>query len=428
MTASIAPLTFRAGALRGDISVPGDKSISHRALLCGALDERPLTITGLNPGADVRATAEALIALGASVETHGSEIRVSARRLRESMSAIDCMNSGSTARMLLGFCAGANVPVQLTGDASLCRRPMEPVAAQLRAFGARITTSDNGTLPAHFLGRDSVETRDFILVSPSAQVKSALLFAGAVSQTPVTITGDRKSRDHTERLFAFLGADIEWNGTRIDLRSAPTLRSDVHVPGDFSSAAFFITAATVTPGSRILIKDVNVNPTRTGLLDILLSMGAAIEVRNERMAGGEPLGDIAVEHAVLRPTVVSGDVAVRAIDELQLAAVAAAFAGGTTKITGVRELRSKESDRVAAIERLLDAAGIAVEHLPNGLEIIGGTPAAREGAQVATHDDHRTAMCAAVLASGAGTIAIDNAASIGVSFPDFVETLRSVQA
>lgn len=408
--------------------VPGDKSISHRALLYGALGAQPLHIAGLNPGHDVRATAEALVALGASVERHGDDVMVSARSLRESFAPIDCMNSGSTARMLLGLCAGANVPVVLDGDASLRRRPMEPVAAQLRAFGAKIETSDTGTLPVSLRDRGDVETRSFILLGASAQVKSALLFAAAASGTPITIAGDRRSRDHTERLFAYQGADIEWNGSRIALRSMPHERKPISIPGDASSAAFFVTAAAITPGSEVTVVGVNVNETRTGLLDILTAMGADIQVRNPREMAGEPVGDLVVRHAPLHATVVSGDLAVRAIDELQLAAIAAAFAQGTTKITGVRDLRSKESDRVAAIGRLLDAVGIAVEELPNGIAVTGGTPAARPGATVETHDDHRTAMCAAVLACAAGDLTIDSAQSIAVSFPDFTESLRSIQA
>jgi 3-phosphoshikimate 1-carboxyvinyltransferase len=419
------PRRFEAGALRGAIRVPGDKSISHRALLLGAFASEPLPIRNLNPGRDVRATMEALIALGARVESRDDGLAMSGGRLREPMGPLDCMNSGSTARMMLGVCAGADIPAELDGDASLRKRPMEPVCAQLRAFGARITTNE-GKMPVRIEGTPRIETRRFILISPSAQVKSALLLAGLFAKTPVTILGDKRSRDHTERMLAYLGADISWDGARVELRGMPTRVAPIEVCGDFSSAAFFIVAATIAPGSDLVIESVGVNPTRTGLLDALLAMGGNIDLRNEREIGGEPVADIHVRHAALTGTTIGPDDALRAIDEIPVLSVAAAFAQGETRITGVKELRTKESDRVAAIERLLDAVGIAVEASHNGLVIAGGTPRGRD-AVVDTHDDHRTAMAAAVLAAGAGAVQIDSDSSIDVSFPTFLETLRSVQ-
>ncbi len=342
------------------------------------------------------------------------------------MGPIDCMNSGSTARMLLGVCAGADLRAQFDGDESLRKRPMEPVAAQLRAFGSKIETTD-GKLPLQIDGTPQIETRRFILISPSAQIKSALLFAAVFSGTPVQIAADAGSRDHTERLLKYLGANITWNGKTIDLQSGPCRVAPVDVPGDFSAAAFFITAATLAEGSDLHISNVNVNPTRTGLLDILLAMGARIDMLNEREVSGEPVADLHVTSATLHGTTIGPDMALRAIDEIPLVAAAAAFAQGDTKITGIRELRTKESDRVAAIERLLAAVGIGVEVAANGLVIHGGTPRG-EARVVETHDDHRIAMATAVLAAAAGPLAVDSDASIDVSFPAFVETLRSVQS
>ena len=416
---------FHAGSLRGTVEVPGDKSISHRALMLGAYGSTPMRITNLNPGRDVRATLEALIALGARVGGDSAALTISGGQLREAIAPLDCMNSGSTARMMLGLCAGANIRARFDGDESLRRRPMEPVAAQLRAFGSKIDTTE-GRLPMAMLGTPEIETRRFILITPSAQIKSALLLAGVFSGTPISISGDRGSRDHTERLLKHLGAGIEWNDRSIELHAPPSGTADVDVAGDFSSAAFFMTAATVTPGSELTIRSVGVNPTRTGLLDVLLQMGADIELRDEREQGGEPVADVVVRHARLRGISVNPDTALRAIDEIPLLAVAAAFADGVTKITGIKELRTKESDRVAAIERLLAAAGIAVETLPNGVSITGGTPRG-SGAVVETHHDHRTAMAAAVLAAGAGDVAIDSDESIDVSFPGFLTTLQNVQ-
>jgi 3-phosphoshikimate 1-carboxyvinyltransferase len=421
----LTPRSFVPGPLRGTIRVPGDKSISHRALILGTAAPQPLEIHNLNPGRDVRATMEALIALGARVDGDGDALRIHTTQLREPMGTLDCMNSGSTARMMLGVCAGADVPATFDGDESLRRRPMEPVAAQLRAFGAKIATTD-GKLPLRIEGTPQIETRRFILLTPSAQVKSALLLAGLFAKTPIAIAADKHSRDHTERLLRYLGADIAWDGSTIELRGALTNANPVTVCGDFSSAAFFIVAATVAPGSDLTVEGVGVNPTRTGLLDALLQMGASIELRNPREIAGEPVADIHVRQAALRGIAIGPDVALRAIDEIPVLAVAAAFAQGETKITGVRELRTKESDRVAAIERLLTAVGIAVETAPNGLAIAGGTPRAG-GARIDTHDDHRTAMAAATLAAGAGPLEIDSDASIDVSFPSFLETLGSVQ-
>jgi 3-phosphoshikimate 1-carboxyvinyltransferase len=421
----ISQHTFVPAALRGKIAVPGDKSISHRALILSALSPQPVTVENLNPGRDVAATAGALKAIGATIEFAERRAVVTGGPLHDPAGTIDCMNSGSTARMMMGVCAGANLRARFDGDGSLRRRPMEPVAAHLRAFGARIETT-NGTLPASLEGAREPETRRFILVTPSAQIKTALLLAGAFAGVPVATLGDKGSRDHTERLLRFFGADITFDRAAVELRSMPRDFRDVTVAGDFSAAAFFIVAATVARGSSVIIESVGVNPSRTGLIDALQHMGAAIRLRNAREVCGEPVADIAVESAELRGTSVSADVALRAIDEIPVLAVAAAFAQGETRITGVRELRTKESDRVAAIERLLASAGIDVESLPNGIAIHGGTPRC-DGAVVATNGDHRTAMAAAALAAGAGSLAIDDESSIAVSFPEFIATLRKAQ-
>jgi 3-phosphoshikimate 1-carboxyvinyltransferase len=418
--------TFASGPLRGELSVPGDKSISHRALIAAACARQPICISNLNPGRDVRATLETLVALGVEIEPDAAGVTVQNVRLRESPAPLNCMNSGSTARMILGACAGANVPARFDGDASLRRRPMEPVAAQLRAFGARIETTE-GRLPMTLYGTPALETRNFILLAPSAQVKSALLFAAAFAAVPITVNGDHGSRDHTERMLRYLEAEVEWDGRRVAMRPGPLRARPIQIAGDFSSAAFFITAATITPGSSIVVRGIGVNPTRTGLLDALLQMGACIRLQNSRNVSGEPVADVAVEHAALRATVIGPDLALRAIDEIPLLAVAAAFARGETRIEGVAALRAKESDRIAAIQRLLEAVGIPVAAHGNVLTICGGTPAPR-GETVETRDDHRIAMAAAVLACAAGPIAVDSDASIDVSFPTFVSTLDAVRA
>jgi 3-phosphoshikimate 1-carboxyvinyltransferase len=422
----LGAVTYAAGRLRGDVAVPGDKSISHRALIACANIAQPTRIRNLNPGRDVRATREALAALGVGIGEDGFDVLVTGGQLRESSGPLDCMNSGSTARMLLGVCCGANVPARFDGDASLRSRPMEPVVAQLRAFGAKIETTD-GHLPVELRGTPAIETRNFILLSPSAQVKSALLFAGVYADVPVTISGDRGSRDHTERLLRYLGADIRWDGRTIVLNTGLARPKPLDIAGDFSSAAFFITAAAITPESRLLLSHTGINPTRTGLLDALAAMGARIEKRNARERCGEPIADIAVTHAPLSPASIGPDTALRAIDEIPLLAVAAAFAPGETNITGVADLRTKESDRLASIERLLRAVGINASTSRDRLTIRGGRPAPASHV-IETGGDHRIAMAAAVLACAAGPLTIDDEHCIDVSFPGFSDSLARLQA
>lgn len=419
-------VTFKNGRLCGRIGVPGDKSISHRALILGARCDEPLRISNLNPGLDVAATREALVALGLRIEVTGDGTVVHPGALRAPERTLDCMNSGSTARMLLGACAGAGIEARFDGDGSLRRRPMEPVAAQLRAFGARIQTSQ-GRLPLELGARQHVQTRHFILLSPSAQIKSALLFAGLFAGVPVQVDGDRSSRDHTERLLQFLGAQIAWDGHTVRLASAQLASRPVEVAGDFSAAAFFLTAAAITPGSRVVVENAGINPTRTGLLDALEQMGAAIELRNQRTQSGEPVADIEVEHRPLTGIAVGPDVALRAIDEIPLLAVAAAFASGETTISGVEALRTKESDRLAAIDRLLRAVGTEVRGERRGIAIAGGSPTATGGV-ITAEGDHRTVMAAAVLACAAGPLEVDSDTSVDVSFPGFVRALEALRA
>jgi 3-phosphoshikimate 1-carboxyvinyltransferase len=418
-------VTFHPGPLRGAVAVPGDKSISHRALIVGARCAAPLRVANLNPGRDVQATRRALIALGVRISGDG-DVVVHPGPLRPPDDTLDCMNSGSTARMLLGACSGANVAARFDGDASLRRRPMEPVAAQLRAFGARIETS-GGHLPLELSGTPEVQTRRFILLAPSAQVKSALLLAGLFAGLPVRVDGDRGSRDHTERLLRYLGAEIESNARFSELSAVELTGRDVEVAGDVSAAAFFITAATLVPGSAIIVNGVGVNPTRTGLIEGLRAMGASIQLRDERTRCGEPVADVAVEYRPLTAAQIGADVALRAIDEIPLLAVAAAFASGTTTIDGVADLRTKESDRVAAIERLLGAVGSRCVVEGHRLAVAGGAATAR-GDLVATHDDHRIAMAAAVLGCAAGPLAIDSDASLDVSFPGFLAVLERLRS
>ncbi|MEO7201761.1 MAG: 3-phosphoshikimate 1-carboxyvinyltransferase [Candidatus Tumulicola sp.] len=412
--------------MRGEVTIPGDKSISHRALIAATRASGPVSIENLNGGADVSATRDALRVLGARIEKRdGGGILVHPATLRGASETLECANSGSTARMLLGACAGAGVRSRFDGDASLRVRPMEPVAAQLRAFGARIETTA-GTLPLELGGTPQIQTRNFILLGPSAQVKSALLFAGLFAGVPVTIRGDRGSRDHTERLLRYMGATISWDGRGVELQAGALRSEPIRVAGDFSAAAFFLTAAAILPGASVTVRDTGVNPTRTGLLDALASMGAVVRRSNEREACGEPVADVTVTHAPLRAASIDADLALRSIDEIPLLALAAAFAEGETTIAGIADLRTKESDRVAGIARLLGGCGIDVVAQARTLAIRGGVPR-WQGGVFATHGDHRLAMAAATLACAVGPVEIDDPSSADVSFPGFFEKLERLR-
>jgi 3-phosphoshikimate 1-carboxyvinyltransferase len=417
---------FEPGPLRGSVSVPGDKSISHRALIAGAAGGAPLRVANLNPGRDVRATRDALVLLGVRIDSDGGDAVVYPSRLTDLGVILDCMNSGSTARMLLGACAGAGIHARFDGDASLRGRPMEPVAAQLRAFGARIDTTC-GRLPLELRGTPEIQTRRFLLLSPSAQVKSALLFAGLFADVAVSVENDRGSRDHTERLLRHLGAEIEWSPRSVALSAGAIDGGRVDVVGDFSAAAFFIAAAAMTPASALTVRGLGVNPTRTGLLDALRSMGASIELRDARETSGEPVADLVVEGRALRATSIGPQTALRAIDEVPLIAAAAASAAGITTISGIEDLRSKESDRIAATERLLQAVGVAATYERGTLAIVGGAPRSRGGI-LDTGGDHRIAMAAASLAAVAGPLAIDGDESLDVSFPGFPAALQGLRS
>ncbi len=415
---SVQPCVFAQGPLGGHFQVPGDKSISHRALVVASFSREPVRIDGLNDGLDVRATIRCLRELGVEIDADGRATTVSARDLHDALAVLDCANSGSTARMLMGVCAGAGIRAAFDGDASLRRRPMEPVAAQLRAFGARIETT-NGTLPAEIDGTRHPQTRRFILLAPSAQVKTALLFAGLFGGVPIAVRGDRGSRDHTERLLRYCGADIAQNGSAVELRSPPMRFPAFHVAGDFSTASVYIVAAIVAARSSIVIEGVGINSTRTGLLDALMQMGARIQLMNEREQCGEPIADIAVQSSRLAGCTFGSDLALRAIDEVPLLAVAAAFAHGETRIAGLRELRFKESDRLAATEAMLKAVNIDCEAAADALLVRGGSPQSN-GHEISTYGDHRLALAAAALAAGCGPLRVDDGACIAVSARSFL--------
>jgi 3-phosphoshikimate 1-carboxyvinyltransferase len=415
-------------ALRGDTTVPGDKSIAHRALLLGALADGRSTIRGFPGGADVRATLDAVRSLGAPAEWSGDTVVLDGRGLELGVgvdATIDCRNSGTTMRLLTGLVAGVAGRRILDGDGSLRRRPMERVAEPLRRLGARIRTTDGHapiTIDGTTLSGGACET-----AVASAQVKSALLLAGLRASGTTTVHEPLATRDHTERMLRHMGVAVTWEQGLTTVAGGQRLRPlDIDLPGDPSSAAFLVVAALLVPGSRVRITGVGINPARTGLLDVLRRMGARIIVDRTADRAGEPCADIVVEHGALTGTTVGPDEVPATVDELPILAVAAAFADGETRVGGAAELRVKESDRLAALAPLR-ALGVAFDATADGFVVRGRPDARLAGGTIATHGDHRIAMAFAVagLRSAEGVV-LDDPACVDVSFPGFFDRLRAL--
>jgi 3-phosphoshikimate 1-carboxyvinyltransferase len=412
----------------GRITVPGDKSISHRALMLGAVAEGKTVVRGFLASEDCLATQAALEAMGVSIERQRDGVvrieGVGARGLRAPRRTLDLGNSGTAIRLLMGLLAGQTFDSRLTGDASLRQRPMERVAAPLRQMGARIATADGGRPPVSVSGGASLHGIDYTLPMASAQVKSALLLAGLYANGTTTVRSPGPSRDHTERMLESMGVRLEKSasgaGHTVSLHGPSALRGgEVLVPADFSSAAFFIVAACLAARDGLTIENVGMNPTRTGLLTILREMGAKIELRNERNLGAEPVADLRVVQSELRGIVVAPELVPLAIDEFPILFIAAAAAEGETVVSGAEELRKKETDRIAVMARALQAVGVAVEERPDGARIVGGRI---RGGAVDSRGDHRIAMSFAVASLRAsGPIDISSTAEVATSFPSFLE-------
>jgi 3-phosphoshikimate 1-carboxyvinyltransferase len=428
----------RSGPLSGTIEVPGDKSMSHRALMLGAASVGETSIEGLLEGEDVLATARALAILGAVVDREGpGRWRVLGRGvggLREPAEVLDLGNSGTGARLLMGLVAGHPFTSFFTGDASLRRRPMGRVIEPLRRAGASVVARSGDRLPLAITGAaDPVPIRYRVPV-PSAQVKSAVLLAGLAAPGETTVIEAEPTRDHTERMLRAFGADVrvarEEDATAIRLVGQPELvGTALAIPGDPSSAAFPLVAGAIVPGSNVTLENVGINPLRAGLLATLREMGARLRILGEREQGGEPVADLAIEHGPLRGVVVPAERAPSMIDEYPILAVAAACAEGETVMHGLAELRVKESDRLAAVAAGLAACGVDAEVAGDTLTVAGRGRPPRGGATVATHCDHRIAMAFLVLGLAAERpVAIDDGRAIATSFPTFVSLMARLGA
>jgi len=427
-----------SGPLRGRIRVPGDKSISHRALMFSALAVGRSRISGLLEGEDVLATAAALSAMGATIGREGEEWivdGVGVGGFLQPRSALEMGNSGTSTRLLMGLVASQAITAVFTGDASLSRRPMNRVIEPLAQMGARFEPSPGGTLPLLMEGIEPAVPITYRLPVASAQVKSALLLAGLNTPGITTVIEPVATRDHSERMLSGFGAELsieDADGERvIRITGQPELKPQIiDVPGDPSSAAFFAVVASIVPGSDLVIENVGLNPTRSGIYTVLREMGASIEELDAREVGGEPVADLRVRHAPLTGVEVDPALAPSMIDEFPVLFVAAALARGRTVTRGLEELRVKESDRIAAMAAALTLAGARVEEREDGLMIegTGGDPLPG-GGPVTTHLDHRIAMSMAVagLASRAG-VELDDTHPIATSFPGFIDLLEGAAA
>ncbi len=434
--AATALTSRKVKGLRGDVTVPGDKSISHRALILGGLAVGETAIEGLLEGEDVINTARVMEQFGATVIREGEgrwRVQgVGVGGLAEPRNFLDFGNSGTGARLIMGLAATHPVPSFFTGAPSLRRRPMARVAKPLQEMGAQFVTRQGGLLPLAVIGADKPMPITYRLPVPSAQVKSAILLAGLNTPGRTTVIEPEATRDHSERMLRHFGAEIAVTDTPegrvIALEGQPELTAQhVAVPADPSSAAFSVVAALITPGSHVTIRNVGLNPLRTGLFDTLVEMGGDIAIVDPRDMGGEPVGDLVVRHSALRGVDVPPERAPSMIDEYPILAIAAACAEGETRMTGLAELRVKESDRLAVMATGLRACGVQVEEQADGMTVTGGR--IKGGATIATHLDHRIAMSFLVLGMVADEpVTVDDGAVIETSFPGFAALMNRLGA
>ena len=418
--------------LKGEITVPGDKSISHRSVILGSIAEGRTEISGFLEGEDNLSTIAAFSLMGVNIERDGSRVTVEGRGLdglQEPTDVINAGNSGTTTRLLLGLLAGRPFFSVITGDESLRSRPMKRVVEPLTQMGAVITgRKGSSVLPLSVSGR---RLKGIAYRTPvaSAQLKSAILLAGLSADGETIVNEPEKSRDHTERMLRLFGVDVKTSGNSTSVRSTNRLTGcKIIVPGDISSAAFFMAGAAFTTGSELLIKDTGINPTRVGIIDILKKMGGSIELNSVRESSGEPVGDILVRGSRLKGVDIDGSELLPAIDEFPIICVAAAFAEGTTRISGAGELRVKESDRIAVMSECLAAIGIKNTEIEDGIIIEGLGAKNAKGGTIKSYGDHRIAMALAMAALRTETgVEIDGAASVDVSFPGFFKLLSKVR-
>lgn len=418
-------------ALRGEITVPGDKSITHRSIMFGSISKGKTEVSGFLDSADCRSTISCFRKMGVEISENRGIVTVKGRGLRglsEPKDILDVGNSGTTMRLISGILAGQNFPTTLTGDDSIRKRPMARIIDPLTKMGANISSKDGGLAPL-YINPGHINGIHYTLPVASAQVKSCVILAGLYGEGETKVTEITKSRDHTERMLKAFGADISVDN--LDIMVSPVssgsdlIGTKVSVPGDISSATYFIAAGLIHPNAEILIKNVNINPTRAGIIEVVKNMGGNIELNNIRIEGGEEVADIFVSSSSLHGTIVEGDIIPTLIDELPMIAVMAAFAEGETIIRDAAELKKKESDRIVAVTENLRAMGGDITPTEDGMIIKGGT--ALYGAHIKTYDDHRIAMSFAVPSLMISDITMDNPGCVNISFENFYELLETIK-
>ncbi len=433
---SIPATAYGSDTLSGTIIAPGDKSISHRSIILGAMADGVTTVSGLLEGADILSTVGAMQALGAKITQTGqgtwSVEGVGSGGLQTPTAPVDCGNAGTGVRLIMGAAAGYPITATYTGDESLRSRPMNRVLDPLRQMGVEADAQEGGRLPCTVRSHGNLTPIDYTPPKASAQVKSCVLLAGLRATGRTIVREIAPTRDHTETMLAAFGVLVEQDGLSVSVDGPATLKAThIDVPGDPSSAAFATVAALIVPGSDILIQGVMLNPRRTALYDALIQMGADITFEDERtVGGGETVADIRVRHSNLRGITVDPSRAADMIDEYPILAVAAAFADGVTHMNGIHELRVKESDRIAATVALLSANGVSVDEREDGMSVTGnGGLLVKGGATVTTHHDHRIAMSALILGLRSETgVSVDDASMIATSYPAFFDQMASLGA
>lgn len=420
-----------AASVRGEIVVPGDKSISHRSIMLGAIANGVTTVRGFLRGEDNMSTMHAFRAMGVEINDDGETIRITGRGLhglQEPGDVLDCGNSGTTIRLITGLLSGQSFFSVVTGDQYLRKRPMKRVVEPLSLMGARIAGRKGGTLAPLAITGGGLKGIEYQSPVSSAQIKSSLMLAGLYADGETTVTEPSLSRDHSERMFRYFGASLTVNPDGVTVRGGVELTArEVTVPGDISSAAFFMVAALITPNSELLIRNVGVNPSRTGVIDILKAMGGDIRLVDERDVSGEPVADLLVRSSRLKGIAISGSVVPRAIDEFPAICIAAARAEGVTTIRDARELRVKETDRITAMAVNLGKVGIPVTECEDGMDITGSDRLL--GGTVDSSGDHRIAMSMSVAALVAtGAITVTDIDCVATSFPTFFPLLEKVAA
>jgi len=418
-----------ASSVKGEVSVPGDKSISHRSVMLGAIANGVTTVRGFLRGEDNMATMAAFRAMGMRIEDDGETVTIHGKGLhglKEPEDIIDCGNSGTSIRLLTGLLAGQSFFSVVTGDQYLRKRPMKRVVEPLARMGARIMGRDKCTLAPLAVNGGALNAIGYESPVSSAQVKSAIMLAGLYADGETSVREPHLSRDHSERMFRLFGASLDVFKNGVTVRGGTELTGqEINVPGDISSAAFFIVAALITPGSELLIRNVGINPTRTGIIDILRSMGGRIDLLNERDVSGEPVADILVCSSQLKAIDISGSVVPRAIDEFPAICVAAACAEGRTTVRDARELRVKETDRISAMATNLRVLGVEVEECADGMDILGAERLG--GGSVESFGDHRIAMSLSIASLvSQGGITIGDVDCVATSFPTFFPLLEQV--